>query len=445
LQNLAVGLVEKDIGLTRALLQEGLQWKPCNLSKPISSEEFAVIIVNKELDDKEKANLSDFLNKGGKALKDLETAGKLLDERSITRGFKAAGKCLPEQASAIDKGAVRNELAERLRQLFAEQRLPFVQKWFFPGTSKSVLSLHLDVDNADLEAVEEVLGNVKKAGLKATWFVNGKSCNTEPEIVKLLLREHQIVESHGWEHNVFESFEENNEHLQKSIAFLKENGAKAVKGFSSPNGHCSKGLASALEKQGIEYVVAFSLSFLDLPYSIAEHNTIVLGTHPICPGIMKTRDFNEEKMLEFYRETIDKCIQAELPCFFYGHPSKRLARYPKIAQFLAEQAKKKGIAIVSLQEYSNWWRKRQAKCFEAFFDGKNVEVKTANNEKAFSLRITKPNGKENIAELKQGKIDLGKGAWNPREQGNAEFTCDNISGPGVKHVAKKIAARAVGK
>ncbi|MAG21773.1 MAG: hypothetical protein CL943_00510 [Candidatus Diapherotrites archaeon] len=440
MQSLAIGLVEQSPGWEQLLSQEGLYWKKCDLSKPVSVKQFAVIVVNRKLSEKEQDNLDVFGSTGGEVLHSVETEKKIVSEKIGRKGFRAAGKCLPEQVSKVDKGTVRKEVAKELRRLLAKRRLPYVQKWFFP--KKNVLSFHLDVDNDDVDAVQRVLESTKEARLKPTWFVNGKACKEKPVIVSLLEHHNQIIGSHGWEHSVHKLTAQNSASIRKSIDFLKKNGVKSVKGYSSPDGHWNTGLEKAMESNKIDYAVCFAKSFLDLPFEI--NKTMILGSYPICVGIMKTRDFSERKMKQFFKEAIDNCLDAEIPCLLYGHPSKRMERYPKIINFIADYGRKKGLDIVSLEEYTAWWRKRSGKNFQAFVDKGNLVVKTGNNDSDFKLRVVS-DGKQRLMPLKSARVRLKGSSWKKFSEKKTKFTCKGFTRPGVRHIGKRLAGRILGK
>ncbi len=332
--------------------------------------------------------------------------GAFLDQRSGQRWFCSEKASLPETVSVVSKGNLSRLLFNCVLKMFEHRGLPLVHKWFYPMDYRSAFAFHVDVDNYG----EEDIGKTKRVvGGKAVWFVNAEAI--EKESASLQLLQGEKIGSHNYCHKLFEGMEENLENVSRAHGFFEKNGIRA-KGFSAPNGEWNSGLAKALEQIGYDYAVGFGLGYDCLPFHPVvdgkRARLLLVGTHPICIGILKTRDFNEGEMIAYFQAVLERNLAAGLPLFFYGHPLKRIARFPKVVWALFKTvAGKNKVWKTDVEEFALWWRRREKKRFRAFFEKKKLVIETGNNEREFSLRVLF-SGFEGIVAMQAKEVSLEK-------------------------------------
>ncbi|MBN2067457.1 MAG: hypothetical protein JW744_03245 [Candidatus Diapherotrites archaeon] len=360
-----------------------------------------------------------------------------LDERAEKRGFYSRKRFPGERVSSVSKGNLSTVLLNCLSKLFEHRALPLVHKWFYPGKSSSVFGFHVDVDNGFEQDIEKAYRVLKG---KARWFLNIEEVKKSSKALQLLAAEK--VGSHGFHHCIYSSFQENLANISRAQRFLESRGIKPM-GFSSPNGAWNQSLGKALEKKGCGFAVAFGLGYDGLPFHPVvggrRAGLLLVPVHPICIGLLKTMDFSEAEMREYFEMVFERNISANLPAFFYGHPFKRIARFPNVVSGLVETAeKRRDVCKADVAGFAAWWKKRERKRFSAGFEKNRLFLRTLNNDAQFSVRILF-NGFEKICPMEEKQIDLSRLALQRKSK--RLFLNDTVrkpSGVGKKFFIKSL-------
>jgi len=103
--------------------------------------------------------------------------------------------------------------------------------------------------------LDEILRIAKKHNCKFTFFVVGRVCDSDPELVKKIAEGGHEIASHAYNHVDYSKLtgKEIEEDLRKSIASLKKLGIKA-RGFRPPYLLFKKNIYSISKKVGFSYV-----------------------------------------------------------------------------------------------------------------------------------------------------------------------------------------------
>jgi hypothetical protein len=330
-QSLSVGLTALTLGWKRILQQEGIEFRQCDFCKKISPSDFAVVIANSRLNEKQAQNAIEFMQKGGAILAAYDFFSQIDDsikfkEKKIRfiepKGvfFNGAGLLWLNQSAAIFEGQKQPlPLLKKIGNGFmialpfdpesATMNEAFERKGFFAGkaviaefapaaskTNSRIIAsncikrlfelrgfpfLHLwyypkqfksvfsfHVDVDDFS--KEVLPAIKlfkELGFQPTWFLNMQAA--EKAESSEIISELKRQPFIG-------------QHAFEHIFFADsgESYGNVMKGhlemeklgfnpncFSAPNGVWSQGIARAVQALGYDFAVAFSLDSDNLPFN----------------------------------------------------------------------------------------------------------------------------------------------------------------------------------
>ena len=376
---------------------------------------------------------------------DVEKA--ILETGFEKRGFHAKKAFPADFASRASKRNVRVVVSNCIAWLFEKRRLPFLHLWYYPKKFESVFSFHIDVDNFSTDVFPTV-ALMEKLKLKPLWFLNMEASRNSPDPkIGSVLSKQELVAQHAFEHNYFEDQNKSYRNILKGDREIKKLGINA-ESLSVPNGVWGKGVARAAQDLGYKFVIAFSLDHDDLPFRPVvdgkEMGFFLLPTHQICIGILKLYDFSERDMIEYYQDAIEGHLAGNSPMFFYGHPLKRMARFPAVIESIVENVNaRKDVWKASQHEFVDWWNERSKLSFKAAFDGKRIELKCRKSKRA-SIAVVLGN-KRYLVPAKSSAIrraSLKKGKRLPTAP--VLDTVPEPSGFGKKHIVKSIAGRALG-
>ncbi|MDP6670957.1 MAG: hypothetical protein QGI60_04020, partial [archaeon] len=273
------------------------------------------------------------IGKGRIVVLPFDTEKAVLETAFEKRGFHAKKAFPADFASHASKRNVRVVVSNCLAWLFEKRSLPFLHLWYYPKEFESVFSFHIDVDNFSTDVFPTV-ALMEKLKLKPLWFLNMESSKNSPDPkIGSVLSKQKFVAQHAFEHNYFEDQNKSYKNVLKGDSEIKKFGVKP-ESLSAPNGVWGKGVARAAQDLGYKFVIAFSLDHDDFPFKPIvdgkQMRFLLLPTHQICIGILKLYDFSEKDMIEYYRSAIEGHIAGNTPMFFYGHPLKRMARFPAV-------------------------------------------------------------------------------------------------------------------
>src|SRR5262249_46960298 len=144
--------------------------------------------------------------------------------------------------------------------------------------------------------------------------------------------------SHGHHHVVYRDADANRRNLERAHELLVDVGIEPV-GFAAPHGRWNAGLDAALEELGYLYSSDFQLGYDDRPFFpwVGDRFSTVLQVpiHPVCEGLFVEAGADHGlQIADYLAGVVRSKIEAREPAFVYGHPERRLARFPEVLETL---------------------------------------------------------------------------------------------------------------
>lgn len=232
---------------------------------------------------------------------------------------------------------------------------------------KAVFSFRIDLDYFIPEQVMKVLEVAEKNSERMTWFINGKSSQHYPELIKRIA-ETQDVQNHGHSHFASEDEKANYDNIMNTDKFLRSTGIKPV-AFSSPFGKWSEGMCRAVEKAGYLYSSEFRQPGKAFPFNPMlnrkKSKALQVPVHPVCEADLFYRGYSMKDAKKYFTRIIQLSYDSRIPIFLYGHPNYALGKYPEILQHIFHKISRlEDVWHTTLTQYAKFWIKNKPKTGE---------------------------------------------------------------------------------
>ncbi|NIS38511.1 hypothetical protein GWN91_05035, partial [Candidatus Saccharibacteria bacterium] len=157
-------------------------------------------------------------------------------------------------------------------------------------------------------------------------------------------------------------------------------------------------LAKAVEEHGFLYSSEFGLSYDDLPFypylDDRFSSVLQIPVHPISVGRLHWARHTDSQKIIYYLQVIEKKLNGYEPIFLYHHPGqKRFEIFEKIFQIIHSH----NIACMTLGEYAQWWKQRNAIRWKAKMEGDKLTLQSDKNDPTVWVRTVYPDGMVYIA------------------------------------------------
>lgn len=339
----------------------------------------------------------------------------LMDKRRKRKAFFFDSPKFPDECvSSVSKGELRKFLFNALIYLHHKRSLPFVHLWFYPKSLKTAFAFRTDTDFALQEHLINFHKIAKKHSLNFTWFIDVKSQENFPEVIKKLSEEGEDIQVHCFKHFTYSDEKKNFENIVRAKEWLISLGIKP-KGFSAPQGIWNEPLNNALEKLNFSYSSEFSYSYDDFPsFPILQNkkfsSVIQIPVHPISAGNLHLAHFTISGMIDYFKTIIEWKYNNSEPIFLYGHPVQGYENV--LDSFLTHLKEKKDIWFTNFTQFSEWWNERDKTSFSIETDRKTLisNCKIKKRDDIF-LHIISFDGKETYFPLSDSTIELSTLNW----------------------------------
>ncbi len=203
-----------------------------------------------------------------------------------------------------------------------------------PRGYAGVLALRVDADGFDASATRKTSQALRRANLRATWFIDVERHlrGDLPATLRELASDGHELQSHFFHHYTYRSFRANLENLRRSIECLGEAGVD-VNAAAAPFGSWNPGVARALEEMAITYASEFSCRYDDLPGPVPS-GVWQVPIHPVCPALLFDAGLDERAVHEYFADRLRERVRRGEPAVFYGHPIRDLERCPGLFDHL---------------------------------------------------------------------------------------------------------------
>ena len=248
-----------------------------------------------------------------------------------------------EETAATDYGALRRAAMRQLRQLLEQAGGLWARIAPFPFGYRSAFCFRFDHDDYVADDFNAVLAAIAGHEHATTHFLCG---STHGEHLGALERLDGLdVGSHGFYHHTYRSAAENRRNIARGIAVLSDAGLDPS-GFAAPHGRSPAGLSDVLAELGITHSSEFAAAYDDLPFRPAAGSPWQIPIHPVCLGIVleslatqastdtRARQAAADAVAEHFVAVAEAKRAAGEMTVLYGHPDRRLGRYPNVLRTL---------------------------------------------------------------------------------------------------------------
>jgi peptidoglycan/xylan/chitin deacetylase (PgdA/CDA1 family) len=281
-----------------------------------------------------------------------------------------------EHVSRYDKANIRRKLLDRLRERIEAHGGLWMRVSAFPFPYRSAFNFRIDYDECDIDDTQAVIRQVEGHADCFSHFVCVGPWQDRVEGIARLAG--WDVGSHGFHHHTFRDPAENRANIARGIEVLRSLGIEPS-GFAAPFGRWSIELEETLNELGVTHSSEFGLAHDDLPFfpllgsgrgagAWRFSDVVQVPIHPVCLGLfLEAGQHDEDRFIEYLCEVARAKYEAGTPLFFYGHPTRRLGRHPRVLPALLEATSGFGaLWKTTLSRFARWWRVRSATSFSVW-------------------------------------------------------------------------------
>ncbi len=282
----------------------------------------------------------------------------LLDTSPCRAAWNVFEADLVERVSRFPKAEIRRLITARLRECILNSGGVWARVAPFPSPYRTAFNLRVDLDEPYPEDYNRFRQARHPIRDYTTHFVS--TCAYQHNKAALDDLRQYDTQSHGHYHTIYKDRAANLRNLDLAHNVL-QGYVEAPCGFAGPEGRWNRALNDALESKGYLYSSEFQLGYDDLPFYpwLGDRFSKILQipVHPVCEGLFQDRSPNSRYLTAYYLISIlrIKELLGE-PAFVYGHPERRLGRYPEILDiFCEEMIQEKHIWKTTLTDFARWW------------------------------------------------------------------------------------------
>jgi hypothetical protein len=285
----------------------------------------------------------------------------LVETRGAWATWRVGAWSLRERVARQPRAGIRRGVIQRLRGAVARSGGLWARLAPFPFPYRSAFNLRADLDESLAEDYFRFARARRPLADCCTHFVSTHAYRDQPAVLRDLLA--CDTQSHGHYHVVYREARANLRNLRQAQRILKDAGFDVV-GFAAPHGRWNAGLDAVLERLGYQYSSDFQLGYDDLPFFPWRDGrfsrVLQVPIHPICEGLFFEAGAEDGGAVADHLVSVVRAkIEAGEPAFVYGHPERRLGRFPAIVTALAAAvAADVFLWRVTLTEFARWWRWR---------------------------------------------------------------------------------------
>jgi peptidoglycan/xylan/chitin deacetylase (PgdA/CDA1 family) len=301
-----------------------------------------------------------------------------------------------EYIATIDKRGVRRRVMQRLRQLIEASGGIWLCVAAYPFPYRSAFNFRVDYDEFEPGDFDRTLRALEGYESASSHFVCGASYEQHPEALDRLRG--LDVGSHGYYHHTYSELDQNLRNIHRGIEVLRDAGIEPC-GFAAPHGRWNHNLQAALEELSISHSSEFSLAYDELPLLVAQSRALQVPVHPVCLGSFleaaaqsaskdDSADAAARRAATYLRDVAGARYFAGEPVFLYGHPTRRLGRYPFVLRELLDTVSHFGaVWKTTLSEFASWWRQRAQLRLSVERDGEAYLVRAEGFRSAYRIAI----------------------------------------------------------
>ncbi len=317
-----------------------------------------------------------------------------LDDRSTTRSFYSPAARRPfETVSTVSKGSARALIARSLELLVHRRELPYAHVWYYPDGAPSVFAFRIDTDFGTAAQIDALAETLRRAGVRATWFVDVGSQRAHLERYAAMDRDEIGIHCSAHVRPVEASAVAQD--IAEARRVLQQAGIEPV-GYAAPYGTWNAAVASAVNTSGLAYSSEFSYDYDDLPsrpQGPTGSGVLQIPVHPICIGSMKRHGYGLQEMRAYVDRVREGKLRRREPLVFYHHPRDG---NEAVLEQLFERIFTAGIPHLTLAEMASWWNDRDAVVGRVIADRGSITVQGSGQNPRIRVRVSMPDGRETL-------------------------------------------------
>jgi hypothetical protein len=288
----------------------------------------------------------------------------LVDASAAPATWRVGRWSLTERVARVPKAELRRRVLARLRQAIEGAGGLWLRLAPFPFPYRSAFNFRADLDEPVAADYARFAAARRPLADCCTHFVSTHAYGDNPAVLDDLLG--FDTQSHGHYHVVYRDPAANRRNLERAHELLAAAGIRPV-GFAAPHGRWNAGLDTVLTDLGYLYSSDFQLGYDDFPFfpwrGDRFSKVLQVPIHPICEGLFLEAGARSARVVaEHLAEVVRARIDSGEPAFVYGHPERRLGRFPEVLATL--DAAVSGEALVwrvTLTEFARWWHWRDGR------------------------------------------------------------------------------------
>jgi hypothetical protein len=288
----------------------------------------------------------------------------LIDTKAAPATWCVGRWSLTERVSRVPKADLRRRLLHRLRKAIGGAGGLWARLAPFPFPYRSAFNFRADLDEPVVEDYLRFARARRPLADCCTHFVSTHAYGEEPAVLGDLLR--FDTQSHGHYHVIYRDRESNRRNLERAHERLVEAGFRPS-GFAAPHGRWNAGLDAVLADLGYLYSSDFQLGYDDLPFfpwRDGQFSSVLqIPIHPICEGLFLDAGARNGRLIADHLVAVVRAkMNAGEPAFVYGHPERRLGRFPEILEELDRATSGNSMLWrVTMTEFAEWWHWRDGR------------------------------------------------------------------------------------
>jgi len=300
-----------------------------------------------------------------------------------TNAFKHFNSSTPHPVEEIcarePKRVLKKIIREALTAAFAAQGLPFVRLDYYPEGYRSVFLFRIDLDEYDPNDFSELCDLLSRYGDSMSCFPCMKTYEYRLDELERAVHTGAEFGSHAYIHHVYQTERQNDRNLSAAETLLKKI-IPEVLGFSGPHGYWHPSLQTVLEKRGYVYSSEFSLDYDNFPFypviAGRSSNVLQIPVHPVCEGVfLQVYPYDEIMFRTYFERVISERVERAKPILIFGHPTRRLGRYPAIVHNLYRDLENQpSVWKIQFHQWAGWWRERSRMTPVLEWDDKSCQI-----------------------------------------------------------------------
>ncbi|MGE3800931.1 MAG: hypothetical protein AB7H80_07920 [Candidatus Kapaibacterium sp.] len=321
----------------------------------------------------------------------------LEDRRFRAKRFPGIdGRHPAERVARLGKGEIGLLLRRIFARLFAERGLPLVSRRRFPEGAENVFCFRIDSDFGTRQQIESLYDLARYTSTPMTWFLHTEGHSGW--LSRFAEFDGQEIALHCARHRTFSDSERNRVNIEDARGAMRAAGLRAV-GYAAPNGLWNHNLAQVIDEEGFAYSSEFTLAYDAFPFRpvlpigrrVNRHfyRTLQIPIHPVSVGNLARVGISDERMIDYYRNVIDRKQQSQESLIFYHHPTHE--RW-NVVEGIINSTKRVGVRPMTFRAYAEWWKKREEGSVSAMVVEDRLLIHSRGRDRSVWLDILFPDG-----------------------------------------------------